>query len=74
LAILSVPALENNLELDGAGDKSLNRVPMVQAVRTIDKWDHRKLKSFSKANDTVNRTNNNLHTIPIPGRELISKI
>jgi hypothetical protein len=35
----------------------LNRTPMAQALRsTIDKLDFLKLKSFCKANDTVNRT------------------
>jgi hypothetical protein len=35
----------------------LNKTPMAQALRsTIHKWNFIKLKSFWKANDTVNRT------------------
>ena len=41
----------------GTGDNFLNRILMAQALRsTTDKWDLMKLKSFSKAKDTVNRT------------------
>jgi hypothetical protein len=40
----------------GTGEKFLNRIPMVYAVRSrIDKWDLIKLKSFCKAKDTVNK-------------------
>jgi hypothetical protein len=40
------------------GGNFLNRTLMAQALRsTIDKWDLMKLKSFCKAKDTVNRTN-----------------
>jgi hypothetical protein len=36
----------------GTGEKFLNRIPMVYAVRSrIDKWDLIKLKSFCKAKD-----------------------
>ena len=39
------------------GDKFLNRTPTSQALRlTIDKWDLKKLESFCKEKDTVNRT------------------
>ena len=36
----------------------LNKTPKIQALRSrIDKWDLMKLKSFCKAKDIVNRTN-----------------
>jgi hypothetical protein len=42
---------------EGGGD-FLNRTAMAQALRSrIDKWDLLKLKSFFKAMDIVNRTN-----------------
>jgi hypothetical protein len=48
----------NTLELIGTGNKFLNRTPTAEALRpTINKWNHMKLKSFCKAMDTVNRTN-----------------
>jgi hypothetical protein len=31
----------------------LNRIPFAQALRTINKWDFIKLKSFYTAKDTV---------------------
>jgi hypothetical protein len=38
-------------------EKFLNRTAMASAVRSrIDKWDLRKLQSFYKAKDTVNKT------------------
>ena len=53
---------------------------MAQAVRsTIDMWDSMKLKSFCKANDTVNRTKQQFtdwekfFTNPTLDRRLISK-
>ena len=47
----------NNLERLGSGDNFLNTTSMAQALRSpIDKWDLMKLKSFSKAKDTINRT------------------
>ena len=47
----------NSIEHIGTGEILLNRTPMAQAPRsTIDKWDVIKLKSFCKAEDTVNRT------------------
>ena len=43
----------NNLECTDTRDKSLNRTPTAQALRsTINKWDFMKLKSC-KAKDTV---------------------
>jgi hypothetical protein len=49
--------LGNSLELIGTGDNFINRTPMAQALRSIiDKWDLRKLQSFCKAKDIVNRT------------------
>jgi hypothetical protein len=46
-----------SLEDMGTGEKFLNRTAMACAVRSrIDKWDLKKLQSFCKANDTVNKT------------------
>ena len=46
-----------NLEHMGTGEKFLNRTPMAYALRTrIDKWDFKKLQSFCKSKDMVNRT------------------
>jgi superfamily II DNA/RNA helicase len=46
-----------NLELIGTRKNFLNRTPMSQALwPTVDKWDLRKLKSFCKTKDLVNRT------------------
>ena len=46
-----------SLEYVGTGGKFLNRTAMACAVRSrIDKWDLRKLQSFCKAKDTVNKT------------------
>jgi len=54
---------------------------MAQALTsTIDKWDFTKLKSFSKAKDTVNRTKQQptewekIFANPTSDKELISKI
>ena len=48
----------NSLECTGTGENVLNRSSIAQALRsTIDKWDLRKLKSFCKAKDFINRTN-----------------
>jgi hypothetical protein len=42
----------------GTGEIFLNRTPISYALRSrIDKWGLRKLQSFCKAKDTVNRTN-----------------
>jgi hypothetical protein len=47
-----------SLEHMGTGENFLNRTQVAQALRTtIDKWDLVKQKSFCKASDTVNRTN-----------------
>ena len=41
----------------GTGGKFLNKTPMACDVRSrIDKWDLIKLRSFCKAQDTVNKT------------------
>jgi hypothetical protein len=54
--------VENSLKLTGMGDNVLNRIPVVQALRsTLNKCDHMKLQSFCRAKDIVNRTNSNLH-------------
>jgi hypothetical protein len=46
-----------SLEDMGTGEKFLNRIAMVFAVRSrIDKCDVIKLQSFCKAKDTVNKT------------------
>jgi hypothetical protein len=65
----------------GTGENFLNRTPMAYALRsTIEKWDLIKLKSFSKAKNTINRTKQQttvckkISTIPISDRGLISKI
>ena len=43
------------------GDHFLNITPAAQTLReTINKWDLLKLKSFYKAKDTDNKTNNSL--------------
>ena len=47
-----------NLELIGTGGNFLNTIPMVHVQRSrIDKWDLMKLKSFCKAKNIVNKTN-----------------
>jgi hypothetical protein len=47
-----------SLELIGIEGNFLNRTPVAQALRSrIDKWDLMKLKSFCKAKDIGNRTN-----------------
>ena len=44
----------NNLELIGTRKDSLNRTPLIQALRSpINKWDLMKPKSFCIANDTI---------------------
>jgi hypothetical protein len=59
----------------------LNRTPIVYALRSrIDKWDLKKLQSFCKAKDTVNRTKTQptdwqkIFTNPTSDRGLISNI
>ena len=46
--------------IHGHRQKFLNRTQMSQALRSTDKWDLMKLKSFCKAKDTVTRTNQQL--------------
>ena len=65
----------------GTGGKFLNRTAMACAVRSIiDKWDLIKLKNFSKAKDTVNKTKRpptdweSIFTYPKSDRGLISNI
>ena len=49
--------VRNNFEHIGTGDNFLNRTPITWVLRlTINKWDLMKLKSFSKAKDTINKT------------------
>ena len=49
--------VESTLEFIGIGDHFLNIIPVAQTLKeTINKWDLRKLKSFCKAKDTVNKT------------------
>ena len=65
----------------GHWGKFLNRTTMACAVRSkINKWDLIKLQSFSKAKDTVNRTERpptdweRIFTYPKSDRGLISNI
>jgi hypothetical protein len=45
-----------SLEDMGTGVKFLNRTAMTCEIRSrIDKWDLRKLQSFCKAKDTINK-------------------
>jgi hypothetical protein len=47
-----------SLELIGTRGNFLNRTPMAHALRSrIGKWDLMKLKSFCRAKDKVNKTN-----------------
>ena len=47
----------STLECIGTGDYFLNIIPVTQSLReTINKWDLLELKSFCKAQDTVNKT------------------
>ena len=53
--------LGKSLELIGTGGNFLNRIPVIQVLRSrIDKWDLMKLQSFCKAKDTVNKTIENV--------------
>lgn len=50
--------VENSLKSIGTGYRFLKRLPMAQTQRSkINKRDLMKLKSFIKAKDTVNLTN-----------------
>jgi hypothetical protein len=73
--------VENSLEYIGMGDNFLKRIVTAQALRsTINKWNLIKLKSFCKAKDTINRTEQQpkglekIFTKPTSDRRLISKI
>jgi hypothetical protein len=49
--------MRNRLEHIGKGENFLNRIPTAQALKsTTNKWNLMKLKSFYKAEDTINRT------------------
>jgi hypothetical protein len=65
----------------GTREILLTRTPMAYALRLrIDKWNLKKLQSFWKANDTVNRTKwqptdwEKILTNPTSNRVLISNI
>ena len=65
----------------GTGEIFLNRTAMACAVRLrIDKWNLKKLQSFSKSKHTVNKTKRSpidwerIFTNPKYGRRLISNI
>ena len=65
----------------GTGEKFLNRTAMACAIRLIiDKLELRKLQSFCKAKDTVNKTKRpptdweKIFTYPKSDRGLISNI
>ena len=70
-----------SLEDMGTGGKFLNKTAMACAVRLrIDKWDLRKLQSFCKAKDTINKTKRlladweRIFTNPKSDRGLMSNI
>jgi hypothetical protein len=59
--------VEKSLKYLGTGENFLNWAPMAYALRsTIDKWDLIKLKSFCKARETINRTENSQQRWRIP--------
>jgi hypothetical protein len=65
----------------GRGEKFLNRRAMAYAIKSrIDKWDFKKLQSFCKAKETVNKTKRPptvweiIFTSPKLDRGLISNI
>ena len=65
----------------GTGEKFLNRPTMACVVRSrMDKWDLKKLQSFCKTKDTVNKTKRqttdweSIFTNPKSDRGLISNI
>ena len=50
--------VEKSLKLMGPGGNFINRTPMAQSLRSgIDKMDLKRLESFCKAKNIVNRTN-----------------
>jgi hypothetical protein len=70
-----------SLEDMGTGENFLNRIAMACAIRSrIDKWNHIKLQSFSKAKDTINKIKRppidweKIFTYPKSDRGLISNI
>ena len=71
----------SSLQDIGTGDHFLGRTPVVQTVReSINKWDLLKLRSFSKAKDTVIKTKKlpsdleKIFTNPSSDKDVISKI
>lgn len=72
--------MENSLELIGTGKDFPNRILTAEALRTTDKWDLRKQKSFCMAKDTAiwkkwqPRKEKKIFTNCTSNRELISKI
>jgi hypothetical protein len=58
---LTEEKVRDSLELIGTGGNSLNRTPMVHALRsTLDKWDLMQLENFCKAKDIIKRQTGNL--------------
>ena len=54
---LTEEKMGSSIESMGIGNHFLNITPVAQTLRaTINKWDLLKLRSFSKAKDTVNKT------------------
>ena len=50
--------VENSLEVIDKEDNFLNRLSIAQVLRSvIINWNLMKMKSFPKANNTINRTN-----------------
>ena len=71
----------SNLQAMGTGDYFLNITLITQTLRTtINKWDPMKLRNFSKAKDTVNKTKRQptecekIFTNPSADKGLISNI
>jgi hypothetical protein len=55
---LTEEKVRKSLKLIGTEGNFLNRTSMAQTLRsTVNKWDFMKLKSFCKAKDIINRTN-----------------
>ncbi|KAL6030169.1 hypothetical protein STEG23_023700, partial [Scotinomys teguina] len=71
----------STLERIGTGDHFLNKTPIAQTLsRTINQWDHMKLRSFCRAKDTITKTKRQptewekIFTNPTSDRRLISRI
>ena len=71
----------SSLQDIGTGGVFLSRTPVAQTIReTMKKWDLLKLRSFSKAKDTVSKTKRlpsdweKIFTNPSSDKGLISKI